>query len=286
MGGSTVVIAKPTDPGFMTYTQKTTGRKFTACVCVGAWLPVFEDYCLMRKHIKYSLDIIQITGGDPNSANTHALGAAIDTEQVGSLFIADARACGATASWSRYPPAFSNDHSHLVLNGCPHDKWCHYQIVAQKDGYNGLGYLGRQGLDPYPDPPVYRTWQQGRTFMLAEIKKYEDSLMATIDDDDVERIANRTAQKVWDFLLENRLTKVKYRAGAYLEGGAIWSQGAQTAAQKALALDTAQMAALVTLKDNPNVTVEQMTTIINEAVKHNLSDQVTGTVTVDFGKTE
>lgn len=283
MGGSTVVIAKPTDPGFMTYTQQTTGRKFTCCTCVGSWLPVFEQYCLMRKHIKYSLDIIQLTGGDPNSANTHAWGAAIDTEQVGSAFIADARACGATGSWSRYPPAFKNDHSHLVLNGCPHDRWCRYQLEAQKDGYNGLGYMGRQGLDPYPDPPVYRTWQQGKAFMLAEIKKYEDSLMATLDDDDVERIAKRTAQEVWEYLLTNRITKQKYQAGSYVEGGAIWAQGAEKAAQKSLALDTAQQAALLAIQGNPNITIDEVKAAINEAVKHNLADQITGTVTVDFG---
>lgn len=274
MGGGEVVIAKSTDPG---YTKIVTASgTFTCCVCCAEWAPVFEDYCKIRGHIKYNIDWIQFTGGDPNSANTHAHGAAMDCEQVGSAFIADARECGATGSWSRYPPAFDNDHSHMVLNGCPHDDLCRYQLEAQKAGYNGLGYAGRGGKDPYPDPAVYRTWKQGKEFMQARIKEYEDSLMANLSDDDIERIAKR----VWSYPLKNRITGKSWSAGSYVEGGSIWAAQANNASQKSLALDTANAAVVKALASaGSNLSVEQLTNIVNEALK----DAISGTVTVDFG---
>lgn len=274
MGGGGVVVAKSTDPGYGKIV--TAAGTFTACDCCIAWAPVFEQYCLIRKHIKYNIDWIQFTGGDPASANTHAHGGAMDCEQTGSEFIADARECGATAAWSRYPPAFSNDHSHLVLRGCAHNDLCYYQIVAQQNGYNGLGLAGKGGPDPYPDPKVYRTWQQGIEFMQARIKEYEASLMADLSDDDIQRIA----KAVWTYPLKNRLTGKSWSAGSYVEGGSIWAAQGNNASQKSLALDTANAAVVKALAANGSLTVEQVTKIVNDAV----STAVSGTVTVDFGK--
>lgn len=190
-------IATASTPGFGYYTDGY-GNKHVACECFLAWLPYLERMAIKRGIIKECLDIIQITGGDAASGNTHVWGAAIDFEQVGPEFVALLREAGATASWSRYPPAFANDHTHGCLNGCPHDSYCHYQIVAQQRGYNGLGqaksgpYAGQWGYggkDDYPNPTVRRTWQQGIEWMKTQLAPTGDFDVATVNDVDAKLAA-------------------------------------------------------------------------------------------------
>ena len=171
-------LASASTPGFTTFTQKTTGRKFTACVCTAEWLPLLEQMAIKRGIIHTSLDIIQVVGGDPKSGGTHVQGAAIDVEQVGLAFVTLCREAGAHGTWSRYPPAFPNDHTHITLTGCPHDGPCAYQTAAQARGYNGLGqgtkspYVGMWGYggkDPFPAVSPRRTWSQGVAWMKSQL---------------------------------------------------------------------------------------------------------------------
>lgn len=192
-------IATASTPGFGYYTDGY-GNKHVACDCIRKeWLPLLEKMAIKRGIIKTCLDIIQITGGDAASGNTHVWGAAIDFEQVGSAFVALLREAGATASWSRYPPAFTNDHTHAALNGCPHDQYCHYQLVAQQRGYNGLGqgpagtqYAGQWGYggkDNFPNPTIRRTWQQGVEWMKTQLAPTGDFDVATVNDVDAKLAA-------------------------------------------------------------------------------------------------
>lgn len=277
MGGSTPVLAKPTDPGYGYYTQESTKRRFTACTCTIQWMPLFEKMMLLKGFVKQSVDIIQIVGGAEASANTHLHGGTIDIEQVGPDIVALARAAGANASWSRYPPAFTNDHTHMVLTGCPHNAdTSRYQTVAQRAGYDGLGYMGKAGKDPYPPHIPYRTFGEGMAWMKAQIL-----LMSTLDAQDISNIA----KAVWDYGLKNRNTGVTYKAGTYVEGGAIWAQEASINSKKSLALDTAQTAALEALKNNPNITPESLQALVEQAVHNVVGEGLSGSLTVDFGGT-
>ena len=70
-----------------------------------------------------------------------------------------AREMGASASWRRLWPG--NQHSHMVLDGCPHNAPARYQITAVKRGYDGTGWAGQGAKDTEWRPSQWRTWEQG-----------------------------------------------------------------------------------------------------------------------------
>ena len=62
MGGGPA-LPTPSTPGYGTFTDKNTGRKFTACYCVIQWLTAAENLGKARGLLKVGLDIVQLTGG-------------------------------------------------------------------------------------------------------------------------------------------------------------------------------------------------------------------------------
>jgi len=167
VGGSTLPTASTTGYTRLRHASGT----FVACECLAAWLPVLERLALARGYIKFNLDIIQLTGGNPLSADTHSKGGAFDLWQFDKRIVALAREMGAPATWMR--PWTNNNHTHGVLSGCIHNAPAYYQVTAQRAGYDGLGVGGRAGKDTHPAPSTYRTWKQGIAWAEAEIKKIE-----------------------------------------------------------------------------------------------------------------
>lgn len=165
MGGSTLPTASTAGYTRLRHASGT----FVACECLAAWLPVLERLALARGYIKFNLDIIQLTGGNPLSADTHSKGGAFDLWQFDERIVALCREMGAPATWMR--PWTNNHHTHGVLSGCIHNAPAYYQVTAQRAGYNGLGVGGRAGKDTHPDPSTYRTWKQGIAWAEAEIAK-------------------------------------------------------------------------------------------------------------------
>lgn len=144
------------------------GRR--ACVCLIAWLPIFERELLRLGVIKERIDIAQLTGGAPQSGGTHTQGGAFDLWQVAALAIWVARQMGADAGWKRTPEQGFALHMHGVLRGCPHNDPARYQIGAVDAGYNGLGAGGRGGRDDGPRPLSKRTWREGIVWAKARQK--------------------------------------------------------------------------------------------------------------------
>lgn len=175
MGGAPS-LPTPSTPGYTSF------RGFTACECLAKWLPVYERLLLLNGLVKSSIDIWQLTGAAAASAGTHSQGGAADLFQYTNAHVAISREMGAPAAWRRTTAqGFTKDHQHLVLTGCPHNDPARYQIAAQRDGYDGLGYLGHAGPDYHPDPKVYRTWQQGITWAEAEIARLEEEMLTPKD---------------------------------------------------------------------------------------------------------
>lgn len=137
-----------------------TFRGKPACTCLVEWLPVFEGELLRRGVIKQSIDIAQLIGGAKASGGTHATGGAADIWQHDPVTVKVAREMGA-AAWARTAAQGFDPHTHLVLNGCPHNEPARYQIAALADGFNGLGKGGRGAKDDGPTPRQLRTWQEG-----------------------------------------------------------------------------------------------------------------------------
>jgi hypothetical protein len=156
------------------------GRAFVGCDCLRAWLPVVEHLGLALGLIRESLDCIQLTGAATKSAGVHAAGGAADLVQRSDPWIALYRNAGA-AAWRRdADPDDGNvwpadeEHTHLVLIGCPHNGPARYQVEAYRAGYDGLGYLGRAHRDPHPKPATIRTWSQGIAWAQSELERLED----------------------------------------------------------------------------------------------------------------
>lgn len=144
-------------------------RGKSACECLAAWLPVYEDVLLQRGVIQHNIDIYQLIGVAKASAGTHIPGGAYDVAQVSDEAILVAREMGAAAWHRRVAQGFDEDHQHGVLRGCPHNAGGRYQIGALDAGFNGLGHLGRGGPDDGPRTPV-RTWQQGIAWAREELR--------------------------------------------------------------------------------------------------------------------
>ena len=139
-----------------------TFRGKPACPCLATWLPVYEAELLRRGIIRHSIDIYQLIGNAPASAGVHSQGGAFDIAQTQREAVAVAREMGADATWARTTGSFAtNQHTHGVLRGCPHNGPARYQINAVDAGYNGLGHLGHGGRDDGPRPLSRRTWREG-----------------------------------------------------------------------------------------------------------------------------
>lgn len=176
MGGTTLPTAST--PGYGRIVIG--GRAFVGCDCLRAWLPVVERLGLALGLIRESLDCIQLTGAATKSAGVHAAGGAADLVQRSDPWIALYRSAGA-AAWRRdADPDDGNvwpadeEHTHLVLIGCPHNGPARYQVEAYRDGYDGLGYLGRAHRDPHPKPATIRTWSQGIAWAESELERIEE----------------------------------------------------------------------------------------------------------------
>lgn len=148
-----------------------TFRGHPACPCQATWLPAFEAEAQRRGILKGPLPLSQLIGGATTSAGTHSQGGADDTYPLTGIdvtaYVALSRDMGADATWHRpynWDGKGGVSHVHRVLTGCPHNGPAAYQITAVRDGFNGLGHLGRGGPDTGPRPLSGRTWQQGITW--------------------------------------------------------------------------------------------------------------------------
>ena len=184
-------VPTPATPGF----GAVRGR--TACECLIAWLPVFEDELLRRGVIRESIDIFQLTGDVGDSQGVHTRGGAFDIVQRDPVTVAVARQMGADATWAR-TVGFKTQHAHGVLRGCPHNGPAHYQIPAVDEGFNGLGTDGRGGADNGPRPLSGRNWRQGIEW--AKQQQEED-----VTPDDIQRISDKAATA----LLSRKITVTK-----------------------------------------------------------------------------
>jgi hypothetical protein len=166
-------------------------RGLPACECLAKWLPAYEAELLARGVIRVSIDIAQLIGGAAASGGTHAEGGAADIWQTHRTAIWVARQMGA-AAWARTTGSFAkNQHSHLVLRGCPHNGPARYQIAALDKGYNGLGSGGMGARDDGPRPVPKRTWEQGLAWHREQKRKRR---IATIVKDLRERRADLNAR--------------------------------------------------------------------------------------------
>ena len=184
-------LPTPATPGFGAF------RGRTACECLIAWLPVFEDELLRRGVIRESIDIFQLTGDVGDSQGVHTQGGAFDIVQRDPVTVAVARQMGADATWAR-TVGFKTQHAHGVLRGCPHNGPAHYQIPAVDEGFNGLGTDGRGGADNGPRPLSGRNWRQGIEW--AKQQQEED-----VTPDDIQRISDKAATA----LLSRKITVTK-----------------------------------------------------------------------------
>lgn len=142
---------------------------------------------------------------------------------------------------------------------------------AEYDAYKGMcGHMHASG-NTHTDPGNINA---GKIIAFAT-----GDIMATLDAEDHQNIA----KAVWDYMIKSRFSDQSYRAFSWLEGSAQWAQMAKTASEKSLALDVGQSAALKALADNPNLTPEALSALVEDAVNKVIGEGLSGKVTVDFG---
>ena len=214
-----------------------------ACDCHRAWLPVFKRLCELKGYGQ--VVVWNCVSSLEASGNTHSGGGAVDWGGIRRDRAMLARQMGASATWPRNWTG--NQHTHSVLNGCPHTSTAaDHQVTAcviyRRDG---LGYLGRQGPDPLPLPTPIRTWQQGIAWARAEIARIEDDM--PLSNDDIAKIANA----VWAKQYKSPTDGETYSAGGYLVGTAgrtsktYWQTDTLEASVAALRKEVAALAAKV-----------------------------------------
>lgn len=147
-------------------------RGLPACECLAEWLPPFEAELKARGLIKVSIDIAQLIGMADASALVHSTGGAADLWQTDWRVSWVARRMGAM-SWPRVLRSFArNQHTHLVLIGCPH---LHQQGLDQiAEGLRGGDGL----LGDYPDDARLvaalvpgRTWRDGIAWQKRQARR-------------------------------------------------------------------------------------------------------------------
>ena len=136
------------------------------------WRPF---HALVKERLGINLGIIQAQGGYSGSAGTHADGWAVDIDTLPlrdpqiMAVVALARDAGAAATWYRTTVG-SGPHIHLVIPTTNATSAAAYQDDAARDGYDGLGYLGRANRDPHPRPDNYRDRAQGITWLTNQLE--------------------------------------------------------------------------------------------------------------------
>lgn len=112
----------------------------------------------MEKRLGYELSIMQGSyhTGVSKSAGTHDGGGCLDlAPALHDSKIMAARMCG-FAAWYRTPAQGFPYHIHMCqIGNARMASGAATQVTAYKAGYNGLGYLGRQGYDDGP-----RVWKR------------------------------------------------------------------------------------------------------------------------------
>lgn len=134
------------------------------------WWSLFAT--LMQAEIRVRLEIIQARGNATASAGTHSDGAAIDirtrslTAAQISHIVRRARELGAPATWYRTTVG-SGPHIHMVpaIAGTR----AHYQTLAARQGYDGLGATGHKHRDPTPQPAPHLDAADGIRLMSTQL---------------------------------------------------------------------------------------------------------------------
>lgn len=153
---------------------------------------------------------------------------------------------------------------------------------SQYDAFQGvLGHEHAPGND-HGDPGALNV---NRIIQLASPVQEED-IMASIDDlrSVIRQELAGTPKAIWEYPLTNRRTQVKYGAGSYVEGGAIWAQDASRDSAKALAEVAALRAAFDALAANPDLSIAEITEAAKAGAAAALDEKITGadvTLTVD-----
>lgn len=152
----------------------TTYRGLPACTCLAAWAPAFEAAIGRQPRL------FQLVGNAPASAGFHKGGGSADYEPLSEDELRTARNMGA-AAWNRWWT--NNYHSHLRLNGCPHNTIGQPQVTDLNEGRDGTGPLyDNAGVpDNGPRDGVHwplRTWRQG----IEWAKQQEDDMPYTKDE--------------------------------------------------------------------------------------------------------
>lgn len=147
-------------------------RGLPACSCLAEWLPVFEAL------IDRSPRLFQLVGDAPASAGFHRGGGSADYEPLSEAELRIARNMGA-AGWNRWWE--NNYHSHLRLNGCPHNSIGQPQVADLNAGRDGTGALYDNAGVPDNGPrdgvkwPL-RTWREGIDWAETQLKDRWDEM--------------------------------------------------------------------------------------------------------------
>lgn len=167
-----------------TLIQDVAGWSFYSCPCVAEWWPLVQTMALRRGLVKQKLDVSQggyNRGGVSASAGTHDEGGVLDLRQYSDGVVKLLREAG-SAAWHRgYPEFPNNEHTHLVLIGCPHLQGRpsgnrRYPIGAAKqvESYKaGRDGLAMNGPDNGPQVRV-RTWREGVAWMRSQLTPAAD----------------------------------------------------------------------------------------------------------------
>lgn len=139
-----------------------------ACDCLAQWLPAFES--LIGREPR----LFQLVGGAPASAGFHKGGGSADYEPLSEDELRIARNMGA-AAWNRWwrDSGGTNYHSHLRLNGCPHNSIAQPQVEDLNEGRDGTGPLYDNAGKPDDGPrdgvrwPL-RQWDEGIKWAKAQ----------------------------------------------------------------------------------------------------------------------
>ena len=165
--------------------KETSGDPAKFRVELAPYWPVTVAYVKHVTGVDLASRIVQAQGGAKLSAGTHWDGAAVDLRTRGLTrtkilaVVAALRELG-WAAWYREGGSWvGNEHVHAAANlGMTLTTGCLYQVRAYKAGYNGLGSMGRGGLDPHPRPDTIRTIADGARWAAAQIQSEEDDIMA------------------------------------------------------------------------------------------------------------